>query len=150
MNAGAIVELEAVGPIKLILNAEVRHQVVQVAVVVVLRGIGELGIQAAILIAQALTSSPVALAEGVAHIGCCHMSAVVEQGDVVHLGHSHELKGRLTLVQAVDVLHTSLKLVILGKRPCPVKLESVLSEVLLSVVGLSGVGEWTVDHVAEG
>ena len=150
MNAGAIVELEAVSPVKLILNAEVGHPVAEVAVIVLLLAIGELGVQATVLIAQALASGPVALAEGVAHIGCCHMSAVIKQGDVIHLGHSHELKGSLTLVQAVDVLDTCLKLVIFGKRPCPVKLESVLSKVLFSVVGLSGVREWSVDHIAEG
>ena len=118
--------------------------------VVLLLAIGELGVEATVLIAQSGASSPVVLAEAVAQIGGSHMSAMVEECGVVHLGHACVVEGCLTLVQAIDIFHTGFNLVILGKRACPVELESVLGKVLLGVVGLPGVGERAVEHVAEG
>ena len=117
--------------------------------IVGLLAVGELGIEAGVLVAQSSASGPVILAEAVAQVGRRHVGAVVEEGGVVHLGHAGVVECRLTLVEAVDVFHTRLNLVILGKGARPVELEGVLGKVLLGVVGLTSVGEGAVEHVAE-
>ena len=52
MNACGVVNLEVMRVIKLVSHTQVGHPVVQVAVIIVVTAIGELGIEAAILIAH--------------------------------------------------------------------------------------------------
>ena len=77
------------------------------------------------------------------------MSAVVEERGVIHLGRTIKSKSALARVEAIDIFHTSLNGVILSEWASPVELESVLGKGLFGVGGLTGIGERTVEHVAE-
>ena len=149
-DACRVVNLEAMRIVKLISRTQVRHPIVQVAVIVGLHAVGELGIEATILIAQSGTSRPVALTETITQVGGCHMGAVVEKRGVVHFGHTIKFKNALALVEAIDILQACLNGVILGKWARPVELKCVLGKGLFGVGGLSSIREWTVKHFAEG